>query len=50
MLRFLHPPTLPQRLSDNPLKLPVGAAELVGCPFLKGLHRRSIYAQDKAFG
>lgn len=47
---FLQPPTLPQCLSDNPLKLPVGAAKLIGCPFLEGIHRCSIYTQDKAFG
>ena len=47
---FLHPPAFPQRFSDNPLKLPVSAAELISCPLLKGIHGCSIYTEDKAFG
>ena len=38
---------LAQRLGDDPLQLTVGGAELVGCPFLNGIHRVAIDTQDK---
>lgn len=44
---FLHPPTLPQSLSNNPLKLSVSAAKLIGCPFFNGIHCLGIYTQNK---
>lgn len=50
LLGFLHPPTLPQGLGDNPLKLPVGATEFVGCPFFNGIHCCGIHTEDEAFG
>ena len=40
----------PQRLSDNPLQLAVGAAELVCSPSLYRVHRLSVHAQDKTLG
>ena len=44
---LLLPPTLLQRLRDNPLQLPVDRAKLVGGPFLHRLHRLGIDAEQE---
>jgi hypothetical protein len=38
-----YPPRFPERPVQQPLDLPVYTAELIGRPFLDGLHRRGIY-------
>ena len=41
---------LAQGLSDDPLQLAVGAAELVRSPGLYSVHRLSVNAEDKTLG
>ena len=39
-----------QRLGNDPLQLAIGRAELIGCPFLYGSHRLSVYTQNETLG
>ena len=41
------PTALSQRFGNNPLKLSVGTAKLIGCPFFDGIHCLGIYTQNK---
>lgn len=47
---FLQPSAFAQRLGYNPLQLPVDTAELIGSPFLDGIHGSSIDTQHKTLG
>lgn len=44
---LFQPATFLQSFSNDPLKLSVGTAELVGCPFFYRIHRVRIYPQYK---
>ena len=47
---LLLPPALLQCFGNNPLQLPIGRAELIGCPLFNGSHRLGVYAQNETLG
>ena len=44
---LFQPAALSQRFCNNPLKLSVCTAKLIGCPFFNGIHCLGIYTQNK---